>query len=484
MNDSSSDMDEFEQVYRDFRRYLSGESKTSDFTEEELLDIFDYAGDLADEYVRMQVLLYARGHMPLSRRLREREVLYLISIGELDGAMKIARRLPPASFISRVALIRCGVVEDNYEDALEAIIKGVRPGALSDEEAIQLVTAFDERANADVLFHHVDRIAALCEFPETFLYELALSLRNANMLDEARELSARLTSIEPYSTEFWSLNAELNLRANPNYEEAQSSIDYALAIDPTCVPALRLKHQLLYSTSAPEEELEPILADICRYAASDATSWYNMAVFLAGVGRNEEATAAIKKVLLLDATFPCAVEQLFRYTSGNIPDDMSELVRKWIAARDDEELTPIIMNFVDMRQYDVALSMLYACESVFGDLMSVKLELLVLELLYRVGRYQDVVDRAMSMFQDLDSLSYSPDAVLLYSLARKKLGDTEGLAELIDMAIGHLHQLPYEDTLEDNYKHVGRNYYLLQMHNALTVRPDVEESYYDPFWRE
>ena len=74
--------DERRELYDKFRAGLKGGDETSSFyDEDDLIDIYDQAADLEDEYVKIEVLLAAAGCIPTARFWRHvRDICFLHTI--------------------------------------------------------------------------------------------------------------------------------------------------------------------------------------------------------------------------------------------------------------------------------------------------------------------------------------------------------------------------------------------------------------------
>ncbi|MCF0213807.1 MAG: hypothetical protein HUK13_07615, partial [Muribaculaceae bacterium] len=137
--------DSVQHLYEEFLDYLKNGSKTT-FSEDDLLDVYDYATDIGDEYVRLEVLFFAARHRPNSLAFKMRRAWYYYDKGCPDGAANVlggTEILPPsAGKRSRLEdLLKLNLMNGNQQDMigyLKNILSLGRP-IKNDEEIIRLV---------------------------------------------------------------------------------------------------------------------------------------------------------------------------------------------------------------------------------------------------------------------------------------------------------------------------------------------------------
>ncbi len=67
---------ETERLYQRFKQSLSDREDMPFFDEDDLVAIYDYAGDYDDDYIRLEVLFYAARYYPDSMPLSGRRAIY------------------------------------------------------------------------------------------------------------------------------------------------------------------------------------------------------------------------------------------------------------------------------------------------------------------------------------------------------------------------------------------------------------------------
>ena len=132
-----------EELYRRFKESLTHPVLDRFFDEDELVDIYDYAGDMDDDYVQLEVLLCGARLYPESEILAERKaLLYLDTTDEATdertkaAASFLADNPEASSIIFDIARLEVAPPE-NGEDALDFLFK--QYSRFDDEEVIRLV---------------------------------------------------------------------------------------------------------------------------------------------------------------------------------------------------------------------------------------------------------------------------------------------------------------------------------------------------------
>ena len=73
--------DQLETLYNKFRKELAENDLSIYYDEGDLADIFDYAGDVHDDYIRLEVLMLGNRLFPDSEIMLERRAIWLANMG-------------------------------------------------------------------------------------------------------------------------------------------------------------------------------------------------------------------------------------------------------------------------------------------------------------------------------------------------------------------------------------------------------------------
>lgn len=236
---SSQDPNPVAELTERFRADLARPVAERYYSEDDLIDIFDYAGDMGDDYVRLEALMLGARLYPDSIDLKERRAIFYLYLDQkafqsfLDDNPTMDT---PLWQILRLNLLKPG--QHNVEAILQSFID--HASRLTDEEVIQFVQLAAGVGALDWVLAHLDELRAHVDYLPTLLYEVAAQAEDRHMYDRASELVAELTDLEPYNPDYWTMHATLAvMRHRP--DEAAADIEYALAIDPDNLEALRAK---------------------------------------------------------------------------------------------------------------------------------------------------------------------------------------------------------------------------------------------------
>lgn len=227
-------MDNYEEDNRQLLdRFANALHSKSDehFDEDELLDIFDFAGDYGMDYLRAEALFWGMRMYPSSRELLERRAVFYTDVLGIDSVNRFYDdHAEVDSLLIRIMSARANL--SDKQSALE-FIKDVfdKYRNIEDEEAIQLVNLAADTNNLEWLSDNIERIKSSLAYMPAFLYEfgsVAMQHNDYNMAVKALDL---LVSEMPYNAEYWCMISLCQLRLENNSEAAESA-EMALAIEP------------------------------------------------------------------------------------------------------------------------------------------------------------------------------------------------------------------------------------------------------------
>lgn len=289
-------------LYEEFESEVVKRGNTEAFFDEnDLVEIYDYASDFNNYIVKMEVLLYGAVHYPKSEALATRRAWMYYSLGDNEATEELNKRVTNKGILNRLLSIRARY-SDNDLDGLQEIevcneLDEILDAAddFEDEEIIQLVD-LSQDLGLDWAYDKKDKIVAKCSYPQTFLYELADRLEEVEAYEPASQLFEELTMLEPFTIDFWLRlgGTQINLE---DYEGAKNSAEYALAIDPTSIMAMRIKGAALYRMENRTEEVIEIYRKI--YASGEVidSDIATLSAALVEVGKGKEAMRNLREYL-------------------------------------------------------------------------------------------------------------------------------------------------------------------------------------------
>lgn len=250
-----------------FRQSLSKPVTEQFFDEDELVEIFDYAGDINDEYLQFEVLLCGTRLYPDSLPLRERRAIFYCSFSDDLAEKYLDDNVNEHTVLFDIMRLRQASPKDEEaEKALQGLLDD-HP-CFTDEEIIQYVDLASSLNSHEWLFSHIDEIRLKVDFLPSFLYEVAIVAETILRFDISIKMLEELTEIEPYNISYWTMLAN-DLQQTGNIEGALSAIDYALAIDPDDIEALKLYARILYEDETDRPKAYSILKDLVTRHPTD-----------------------------------------------------------------------------------------------------------------------------------------------------------------------------------------------------------------------
>lgn len=409
-----------------FRQSLkNGGAGSEYFDEDELIEVFDYAGDLNDDYLRFEALLCGARFYPDSVPLSERRALLYYSIGEDVSQKYLQDNATRNGALWDIARLRSA--SPMGADAVKALDRLLADySEFDDEEVIQLVDLASTVGQTDWLLNRLDALRAHVTYLPTLLFEIAVMLEMERRYSDAIKLLEELTDLEPYNEQYWFMLAqEYDLDGNP--AGALQALDLALAILPDD-KAMRFYHARLLSRDEAGRadaiaSLERLAADfpddqeICRFLAAlyvESTDDEDKA--------RTKAAAVLRKCFKLNpgdrklasdllAVDNVSSEEIITLVDRNQPPaDVSE----WIAWAGELE---------ELGAFDKAIDILLYCERKIGKTDAAINESLVIDYFMQAD-FKEVCRRFESQTVGM-SAATPDDAALIfvaYAISLAKTG--------------------------------------------------------------
>lgn len=424
--DDNTVNEEYRKLYDEFVNALrdrnAGRDNSSWFSEDDLVDIFDYAGDIGKDYVRAEALLWGARVFPDSEILRERRgVFYSDVLTDEDVAQFTSDNGGAHTFLSALLDLRSrGLDGDAARKELEKLIR--QYNNLDDEESIQFVNLAADTENLEWLMENLEALKRRVRFRDTLLYEIGMEATHRNYSEYALRVFAELVEMSPYNVTFWCAQARAQYEAGLLIQ-ARESVDMALAISPDNIEATRVNARLLAASLLPgfREELGMLnnrYADDMEIAEAYAEAIYRTSS--ANAPEYEFSVAELKH--LLDS-FPQSSEITANYialapisASAALLDEMWKQSdprsrrrewREWAAA------------FLKNGAVDGALALCSAVVRNLNGLADIRFEIEMKASLCLLTKRWTEVEETAELFQNLvGGLSPQVSVALLYAQMR------------------------------------------------------------------
>lgn len=384
------------ELYSRFIADLESNDRRPYYEEDELVELFDFAGDRDDARVRCEVLFAAARLYPESVPLRMRRAIYYFENGMDGAARNIMDTLPENMFLRHVLALRLDSVNiDASEGAarLDGLMRHA-PEKFTDEDVIQLVNAAEEIGGHDWLKAHREQIRYHCDYLPSFLYEYAEAMMEAERYGDAAEALDELTLLEPFNTDYWDFLAQA-YGADGKYEQALQAAEYSLAINPDGARARLNRAHALYSIKGAEaaDEIKELLTTSIYDDPANSRSVQLLASALSAGGRNDEALELLRNFSRINPIDRDVIDgRLFLgdpeisdalYTLRDLSPELTE--KDWIDWAKKHLSEPYNYN---ASAFCAILDCYYERAHHIGEGLP-----RLFEGLYRLGRYEDVLDR-------------------------------------------------------------------------------------------
>jgi tetratricopeptide (TPR) repeat protein len=251
--------DKRQELLEQFRESLKRPIAERFFDEDELVTIFDFAGDLENDYIRCEVLMLGARLYPDSEVLLERRAIYY---DDFEGNESVNFLLDNDSHegamwqIMKLRRIDCCEIVPDETKAFDYLIDQF--DTFNDEEVVQLIKTIEERNVSDWLINNFDKILSKVSYQPILYFEAAMLFEREVRFDAEVKMLDKLVELEPFSSAYWMMlaSAQLNLE---NYQAANQAIEYSLALNPDDADAQILQVNILRELKGEEVALEYLL---------------------------------------------------------------------------------------------------------------------------------------------------------------------------------------------------------------------------------
>lgn len=491
-NNNGSNDDSRQGLYNEFEsEIVKAGNPEAYFDETDLIEIFDYASDMDNYIVKMEVLLYGARHYPASEALATRRAWFYSSFGEMEAAADVNSRVSNGGLLNRLLSLRAEGATDTPQTRarLEEMID--LAADLGDEDVIQLVDYCAECGMLDWVEANRKRIEAKCSYTPTFIYEYADRAEDLGDLSTAHRLFEELTMMEPFTTDFWLRLAAVQI-AEGDFEEALASAEYALAVDSGCLEALRLKGRAMYRLDRNKNDVARIFRTVLDHPDANDSDASAYAATLIELGRTDEAVHLLEETIL-------------RHPMAQMPIDLLMNV-------DFQRAEPYILNVADKAAFTRDTVIAWAKEHIANGRTDIAARLALLfrkyficttdlgfltELLYIAKMYRETVEAVDDSYSDLSEIVRpEPGIVFPYLMSLVRLGDGQRALELsrrhladIDSYLQVPHTLddlrgimivPYASPSATACMHIGYAALLRSIINALSAPAPMPPDEFDP----
>lgn len=426
-----------QELYERFKASLSQPVSQRYFDEDELVDLFDYAGDLQDDYVQLETLLCGARLYPESHGLNERRLLFYLDTSDDDtdqrteaAAKYLADNPDESSLLFDIARMETSPADDP-EASLEYILHQYE--TFGDEEIIRFVDLAIDLGQYSWLVAHLDEIAAKVPFKPALLYEVAREADNNYDNETLVRVADQLIELEPFTTHYWIMLFRGQARLDRR-DDARTTYDSAKALaadDPVAMLGLA---DAVY-TSAPYllSDMAATLKRIKDQHPDDFDYTDAYCAMLVQLGNMNGAIREIKAYLDRKPATARAIRQLLMCNSAGskpyLKRFFEEAANEEIAELDCESLASTLNMRGAHAAVDALVSAIAKNEVPFEPYYSIWME-----SLFALGKYGEVVSLG-SHTDILDSLLQTPlkgaSMAFVYTVSLLKTGNYDKASEYV-----------------------------------------------------
>lgn len=489
--------DDFDKERKDlldrFRESLHSDPTDYFFDEDDLVEIFDYAGDLNNDYLRAEVLMRAARFYPDSEALKQRRIIFYSDV--LDPSMRDGFAQDYSdnqSLLAEISFLQSDAMTCSREHALERMkmfLSTYPP--FDDEETIRFITLANTYQLLDWVYENYDQVAAHVTNEDVLLYELGYDFSESpdyeNGQDIAAELLGRLVEKFPFVADYWQLLASAQYKSEKYHDKYEESLDLALALDPKNREALLLKAQILCSDENLAKKHVDELREICNVCPDDEFSLMGLLSCLDQKIDFEECVTRLVKLLEenptsvfgLSALLTVKPDEAMRFFpafdsfSAVGPDNESP----WIGILDGlvrsnarKSIETVVEHLLD----NLLVNARYQSAALYNSIIDSTFMIQSFDLMFR------------AIVSASDALPYFEVPLVKVTLAYTKMGELDKARYYLEMYFKSRYfiQSPKEGTYAiTGFANIGANMLMLELHDHLIVRNDTdfENAAYNPF---
>lgn len=398
------------------------------FDEDELVELYDYANELHDDYVQLEALMCGARLYPDSHVLAERRLmLYLDTTDDTtDMRTNAAARFIEdnngvPSLLSDSAMADIARMElmsdDKVPQAFEYFLK--QHDKLSGEEIIRLVETVSDKDHYSILKLHYGELEKRATYLPALQFAMAREADDETDSDMQIELAEKLIEAEPFMSGYWLLLFRGQARAGKQ-EDARSTYEYAKALaldDPSAM--LSIGETVFYHAPYLLDDMIKVFRDMVKQFPDDYNQTDALCSLLVAQGRNAEVVDILKKYLKVHPGESRPLQRLLLFNRGSL--------KPYIEAYF-ENCTSCDFDFIQLCR-DLAVqgahqNILDLTEEMQKrDLVTEFIVFIRMEAAYALGKYLTVIDTAQSTTADFGQFPYTdPSLALLYALSLIKAG--------------------------------------------------------------
>lgn len=394
---SLEELDRLNELYTKFRHDLKHADIASlYYDEDDIIDIFDYAGDVHDDNVRLNAMMLGFKLFPDSTDMLKRQAIFLSDINDLSFGQFITdnNRRPIHDFMWEILRCKAFGQASDITERLKTLLDNFV--LEEDEEIIQFVGIAHKYGCEQWLSDNLDFIRSRCRYPDTLYYEIARSAESPEQMSFGVKLLEQLTDEDPFNTDYWGLMADIQ-SALGRYDDALSSLEYVKALDADDRDINSLQGYILLQLNRPEDAIAP-LEKSHEANPDNEPAVRNLLQAYRLTGNTEKMKPIVKDFFESDPTDP----EIFVEMMSLFPENLEETLQRFHSSpsdHDEQSTVQRVGQLCSAGYTETALNYLQWYTGRYPITQQTKLALL--ELLYLSGSYKEAYLFLDSNFNEL-----------------------------------------------------------------------------------
>lgn len=471
----TEDEDIRNQLCERFRQSLAKPVAERFFDEDELVDLFDYAGDLADDYLRMEVLMCGARLYPDSEMLKERRAIFYSTFSPDATAKYLEDNAQETSTIWEILRLKSRAPQgDDAEKAMEYLLGGV--DKLDDEEVIQLVELASQLGIYQWLVKNDRLLREKSEYAPILLYEMAVVSEQNRNYEKAVAYLEELTEAEPFNAYYWYMLAD-DYDLLDHREKALTALDYSLAIDPDSKEATMLRVRLLLEEESTRDKGAELIKALAAKYPNDPDVHRTMANYNLTAGEEARAREDIRRCLNLFPGNRTIITDAISTGVGDLP----AMLDRFFRSTDETDEATWLDWAEDLRAdglYHEARSVIEAyIRNSVTPLLDYSLYLDVLFYLKEFKAINRLVDESENMAVVVIGDFFSNIIIVITSMLKENR-----IENVKDILANHIATQFLEASGTDQYlKRISAHAIITQIGNVLKSGKSYDWQDFDPF---
>lgn len=418
--ESSYTDDEIKRLHASFVEAMESDRNYASFSEDDLIDVFDYSCSISDDYVITEVIIAGERYFQNSRELLKRKALMYHRFEQDRACELILNQLPSDSFLNLIVSVKNEQSNSHWLDNFRHKLGGIESGTIEDGDMMYAVDFFESLNRVDVLMSLSDELSRISEYSSTIYNELMHLLWEKGDYSDALDCGRKLTDIEPFNALAWTELADLYNVHLGNHRMAIECADFALAIEPNSIGALMVKSSALYESNP--EESRKIVSNIMKLAPLDSMSFYARAILNINDGKREQGVSDILYAISLKPNSGRRelIELLFKVIDKPLLQSEEGIIRSFFEEEDSYDAVKWCNSLITSGCYVGAYMVFKLSYEVSKyDFAVPDAIYLAVEALYRMKYYNQVIQLLDSGCKNSSELRLNipMPLALIYSLA-------------------------------------------------------------------